>query len=134
MSKQQDIPLLMSKATESLEAANDLRQGEHHGFAASRSYYAMFYAAEALLLHRELQFARHTAVIARFGHLFVKTGLFPPEMFKSLQKGYDLRTDGDYGLVPVTQGDAEAVARDAERFVAEAGEFLRREGYELGPP
>ena len=36
-------------------------------FAASRAYYAMFYAAEALLQSRGLAFSKHSAVHAAFG-------------------------------------------------------------------
>ncbi len=41
---------LLRKAESSLKAARLLASEAYHDFAASRAYYAMFYAAEALLL------------------------------------------------------------------------------------
>ncbi len=59
-----EIQALIEKAHASLEAAELLGQQGYYGFAASRAYYAMFYAAEALLLERNLSFSSHSAVIA----------------------------------------------------------------------
>lgn len=86
MKKEANVKLLMSKADESLSVAGDLLEKGHFGFSASRSYYSMFYAAEAALLHRDLQFSRHSAVMANFNKVFVKTGVFEPTAFKALQK------------------------------------------------
>ena len=58
MSQNRNVGLLLSKAEDSLHAAGELLRSGHHGFSASRSYYAMFYAAQALLLHHNLQFGR----------------------------------------------------------------------------
>ena len=50
------------KARESLEAARILLREGFAGFSASRSYYAMFYTAEAILLRQDLAFSSHAAV------------------------------------------------------------------------
>jgi uncharacterized protein (UPF0332 family) len=55
---------LVEQARESLDAAKVLQEAGHHGFAASRAYYAMFYIAEALLLGKGLSFSKHAAVHA----------------------------------------------------------------------
>jgi uncharacterized protein (UPF0332 family) len=50
---------LLEKSAQSISAAQaQVREG-YAGFAASRAYYAMFYAVEALLLSRD----RHTLSI-----------------------------------------------------------------------
>ncbi len=125
---------LVEKAAESLDAARELQAKAHHGFAASRAYYAMFYTAEAALLHKDLQFKKHSAVHAYFNKLFVKTGVFPHEMFDSLKGTSDLRTVGDYSTVRVEQEDAAQAIANAEEFTAAVREYLRREGYELDEP
>jgi uncharacterized protein (UPF0332 family) len=53
-----DQEALLEKAEASLKAASLLVTGEFYDFAASRSYYAMFYAAEALLLGEGLTFSK----------------------------------------------------------------------------
>lgn len=65
---------LLEKAARSLEAARLLLDEDHSDFAASRAYYAMFYAAEAMLEGEELAFSSHAAVVAAFGREFAKTG------------------------------------------------------------
>jgi len=76
----------MSKAQESLDAANELLKRRHHGFSASRSYYGIFYAAKAVLLHKDLQFRKHSAVIANFNRHVVKPKVFSVERFKAIER------------------------------------------------
>ena len=68
---------LLAKAESSLQAAKLLLEGEFYDAVVSRTYYAMFYVAEAFLLTQELSFTKHTAVISKFGERFAKTGLVP---------------------------------------------------------
>jgi len=58
---------MIRKADKSLAGAHVLLEEGFYGFAASRAYYAMFYAAEALLQSRGLAFSKHSAVHAAFG-------------------------------------------------------------------
>lgn len=69
----------IAKARRSLEAASRLARDGDHDFAASRAYYAMFYAATAVLATRGLRFSRHSALIAGFGQNLVATGQFSAE-------------------------------------------------------
>lgn len=131
MTRKERVDLLISKSQESLEVTRQLFATNHFGICASRAYYSMFYAAQAVLLHIDLQFKKHSAVIAAFNKKFVKTGVFSPAMFKSLEKGYDLRIESDYGLVPVTKEEANALIKEAENFLAAVREYLLKEGYTL---
>ena len=63
----------MDIATDSLDAARLLADQGYFGFAASRTYYAMFYTAEALLLVRGFSFPSHAAIIANYGKEYSKT-------------------------------------------------------------
>jgi uncharacterized protein (UPF0332 family) len=51
-----DILALIKKAEESLEAAESLFKMGFYDFSASRTYYAMFYMTEAVLLTKNLSF------------------------------------------------------------------------------
>ena len=88
--------LLITKAIQSLEAARMLLQGGFSGFAVSRAYYAMFYAAEAFLEGEGLSFSRHSAVIAAFGERFAKTGRVPVALHRQLIQAEQVRLQGDY--------------------------------------
>ena len=50
----EDQAALLVRAEASIEAARLLARGRFHNFAVSRAYYAMLYAAEALLLEEGL--------------------------------------------------------------------------------
>jgi len=54
MKRDRDISELLKKAKESLEAAKSLFKSRFYDFSASRSYYAMFYITEAILLTKNL--------------------------------------------------------------------------------
>ncbi len=82
-----DQKALVSKAWESLQAARLLSDQGFFNFAVSRSYYAMFYVAEAFLLGEGLSFSKHSAVISGFGKHFIKTGRIQPHFSPLLDRG-----------------------------------------------
>ena len=71
-----------------------------YDFSVSRSYYAMFYIAEALLLKEGLTFSKHSAVIAAFGERFAKTGVIDAVFHQYLIEGQESRNVGDYDTGP----------------------------------
>jgi len=129
-----EVKELWSKACRSLEAAKLLLQAGYHDFAASRGYYAMFYAAEAALLTEGRSFSRHAAVIAAFGRHFVASGRLPQRLHRYLLDAFDLRLLGDYDApAKVARSRAEKVLDWVEEFLGEIAEFLKSQGYQLGP-
>lgn len=123
-----EIERALEMARSSLDAAKDLFESEkgYYGFAVSRAYYAMFYAAEAALLSRGLAYSRHRGVIAGFGQHFVREGLLPGELQTALRTAFDLRNLGDYSTEPFTREMAEPVLKDAEAFIQAIEDYLRR--------
>ena len=109
---------LLDKSERSISAANLLLREGYYDFAASRAYYAMFYAVEALMLDRDLSFSKHSAVIAAFGKKFVKTGIFDNRFHRSLLNAFDLRNAGDYGISHI------ASEEKVNQTIAEASELL----------
>lgn len=118
---------LLVQAQESLEAAKLLQASGHHGFAASRAYYAMFYVAEALLLGEGLAFPKHSAVHAAFGKHFAKTGMVPAEFHQHLIRGMEVRHVGDYGR------RSSVTPKQSRLQIERAGEFLRLAERLIGP-
>jgi len=104
---------LLEKADRSLRVASELLDGGHPDFAASRAYYAMFYAAEALLLGEGLNFSSHAAVIGAFGKHFAKTGRLPAELHRHLREAFDQRTLGDYTTGAELDGVGEGIGHAA---------------------
>ena len=125
MTKQQQA--LVEQARQSLDAAKLLTQAGHHGFAAARAYYSMFYVAEELLLGEGLEYGRHSAVIAAFGERFQKTAQVPPGYHRMLLDAAECREVGDYGI------NIEVSAEAAERQIGNAQQFLDLAQTMLGP-
>lgn len=117
---------LLEKSQESLAAARLLLEQGFADFAVSRAYYAMFYAAETLLLQQGLAFSKHTAVIAAFGQNFAQTQVLPKHLHRYLLDAFDIRQVGDYGA-PGAVGTERA-----KRVLGWAIEFVEATQHFLG--
>jgi uncharacterized protein (UPF0332 family) len=93
----------------------------------NRSYYAMFYAALALMLRIGKTFSKHSGVIGAFDKEFIHKGLLPKELSVDLHKAFELRQEHDYRTIaePASE-EAEATLRKAERFVSAVRQFLAK--------
>lgn len=105
------------KALDSLKAAKYVLPASPEA-AASRAYYAAFYAASALFAETGRTFRKHTAVQAAVHKDLVKAGEWP----QALGEGYSfllkLRGTGDYSaLVRVTAEEAEKATKIAAEIV-----------------
>jgi uncharacterized protein (UPF0332 family) len=93
--------------------------------AASRAYYAMFYAAEALLRESGLSFRKHAGVHAAFGERFAKPGLIDPKLHRWLLDAFDRRIQADYGIdILLTSEDITTMIEQAGKFIDETVQFL----------
>jgi uncharacterized protein (UPF0332 family) len=126
------ITALMQRAREDLLSAKLLAQEGLNNASVSRAYYALFYAAEAVLLTRHLKFSSHKSVISLFGQHFVATGTFPAASGKDLREAFEERLKGDYSFEPVITHEIAANAlKRAEGFVETMKEYLKKKGYEV---
>src|SRR5215203_5483407 len=119
------VPLLLEKAARSLDVARDLLQEGHPDFAASRTYYGYFYAAQALLLSKNLEFSSHGQVIAQYGFHFSRNQTLAPEYHRLLLDAFTLRNLGDYQTeVPVDTEAVDKLIEGGQRFLAAASRYL----------
>ncbi len=127
-----EVKELIRRANKYLTSAKLLLDNEDFDSSVSRSYYAMFFATEAILLTKELRFSSHRGVISAFGQHFVKTGIFSKEMRRWLQNAFDMRQKGDYWFSSVIEKDAAIrILNQANDFVARIFKYLKKEGYEI---
>jgi len=123
---EQEIAANLERAEKSIQAAKELATSGFYDFAASRSYYAVFYAATAVLLDEGLEFSKHSGVIASIHQRLVKTGKLDKELGKELNWLFELRNVGDYGVtIHVSQKDTEKAIRPAENFLRIIKSLLR---------
>ena len=115
-----EVKANLERAEQAVNAAQKLLLDGYCDFAASRAYYAVFYAASALLLQEGLEFRKHSGVIATIHQRFVKTGRMEKEFGKNLNWLFELRSIGDYGVT------AHVPAADAEQAIRTAMSFLQK--------
>ena len=116
---------LLDKAQRSIQAAEKLLQTNEYEFSSSRSYYAMFYVAEALLHEKDLKFKRHGSVHGAFGKHFVKAGKFDQKFHRWMLEAFNRRLLSDYSAeMLMTEEDAAAMIPQAQEFLATAREYL----------
>ena len=109
---------LVRKAQASLDAARALHGLRYFDFATSRTYYTMFYIAQAMLLGEGLSFSKHSAVIAAFGRQFAQTNPALEDFHRYLIDGQDSRNIGDYDIGPgISESEAAEQIERAEKFV-----------------
>ena len=129
----QDIPQLMSRAQHTLDAARILLEKEFFPDAISRSYYAAFYAATALLHSEGITASKHTAVIAQFGQHFAKPGRLSTTLHRLLIDLFDERQSADYGGTIIAEDNAHSTFANAQQFVDEIERYLIQEGFLKSP-
>jgi uncharacterized protein (UPF0332 family) len=98
----------LEQAHERLTAAKTLLKTKSYADAISRSYYAMFSAARALLATRRLDSKKHSGVISLFNQHFVKEGIVGSQWGRVLAQAKGFREESDYGdYVQFSQEEAK---------------------------
>ena len=112
---------------EKLDSARILFDSKKFKDSVSRSYYAMFTAARALLATRGLDSVKHSGVVTLFNQHFVKEGIVGKICGRNLAGAKDSREESDYGdFVIVSSEDAESQLERAGNFVKEITEIIER--------
>ena len=123
-----EIAANLERASKSIEAAKDLASKGYHDFAASRAYYAAYYAATAALLAEGLETSKHSGVISLLHQRLVKTGKLSKEQGKNLNWLFELRNVGDYGGLAHVSPRESAQAIQAAGCLVEAIKDLLQDG------
>jgi uncharacterized protein (UPF0332 family) len=114
------ISYRLESAREKLSAAEDLFEKRHYKDSVSRSYYAIFTAARALLATERLDSSKHSGVISLFNQHFIKSGEVRKEASKWLERAKLYREQADYGdFYIVSVSEAEAQIQSAREFIEE---------------
>jgi len=117
---------MMNKAERSLKAGFQHVEQADYDFAASRAYYAAYYAMEAALLSREVTCSTHTGTIRSFCLCFVKSGILPVEYGTVAARLFRERQIGDYEFdVSISAPDAEEDLNAATSLVHAVDGYLK---------
>ncbi|HHT9159307.1 MAG TPA: HEPN domain-containing protein [Candidatus Brocadiaceae bacterium] len=87
----------LKQAEESISEAMCLLSGKGSPRSIiNRAYYAMFYSVLALTVFEPYSSSKHSGVLSYFNKKFIKEGLLPEELGRSINKAFELRQEGDY--------------------------------------
>ncbi len=115
----------LEKAEEAIIAAQQLLTDDHAEFAAGRTYYAMFYVAEALLNEKNLRFRKHGGVHGAFGEHFAKTGVLDAKYHQWLLAAFEERITADYEVgESIETGKVETMIQQSREFLGAAQQYL----------
>ena len=108
----------LEKAEETYQAAQVLYEAAQWNSVVNRLYYACFYAASVILLHRHISAKSHAGIIGQFSENVVRTGEVSIDDFRVYSKLLNWRTKGDYSdLYDFSKEDIGMVMLPARHFI-----------------
>jgi len=131
--KSKEIEILikhrLEQAMQALDDAKYLIDGNRSPQSiVNRSYYAMFYAALALLQKISKAPSKHSGVISLFDKEFVMTGIFKKDLSKDFHRAFELRQSIDYRIVKtIPTEQANQIWQKAAHSVQAVQHYFSRE-------
>ena len=114
----QEVQQRFEKAGECIDDAQLLLQSKRYTATINRAYYAMFHAAVAVLLTKDIKRSSHSGVISAFGEFFAATGVIDTVYHKYIREAFDLRQESDYEAhIEISEIEAEKMVNRAMNFV-----------------
>lgn len=109
------------------ENAKKLFEEGEHRIAVDLAYHAIETMAKVLIIKKEGKIPKkHSGVINRFSKLFVKSGEFPKEYGRKLNRALSLRNIARYGWgEDVKRSDAEEVIEFLKEFREKFNEYIK---------
>jgi uncharacterized protein (UPF0332 family) len=94
----EEVRKLLEKSAHAIEVSEALMSDGYPSDAASKIYYAMFYAAQALLKSEGIDVVKHSAVESAIGYHFAKAGKIDPKYHRMLIDARKIREIADYDI------------------------------------
>jgi uncharacterized protein (UPF0332 family)/predicted nucleotidyltransferase len=129
-----ELSAYMASAWQALRTAeSEFVQGNDYLVVANRAYYAIFYAANAMLATNGLQRTKHPSVLAAFRDLYIKTGEIEASYIRDYEETMKRRHMSDYDLNSAVSADFVRVGLEAaQRFTSRVERYLIMRGYLAG--
>lgn len=115
----------LEQAKENLEEAETLFSINKFKGANNRAYYSIFHAIKAILALEEIDFKKHSSVIAYFNKNYINTGIFPKELGKKISQSIYFREKSDYvDFYIVTKEETQAQIETAKQIIEQVDKYL----------
>ena len=124
----EEVKRYLEKAEDSLGAAKELLDKGYFADTCSKAYYVMYYSTQALLRDANINVKKHSALVAKFGERFAKTGKIDPKYHRYLIDAKKRREIADYDVFSVIDKElAKERIKWAEEFLNEIKKLLGAE-------
>lgn len=128
MDKENSITLSkyrFEQAKENLEEASLLFKESKFKGASNRAYYCIFHVIKAICALDEVDFKKHSGVIAYFNKEYISTNIFSRELGKRIGEARFYREQSDYvDFYIITKEECEEQIDTARMFIIEAEKYL----------
>lgn len=116
----------IKQAEESLEEAQFLLSGRKSPRSIiNRAYYAMFYSVLALLVYESYSSSKHSGVLSYFNKRFIKEGILPEGIGRSINRAFEMRQRGDYReYSELSYEQVAPIIEEAELFIITVKRYL----------
>lgn len=123
--KQYMIDGRLEQSAESILEARALLEKDFYRGSINRAYYAMFYAVQALMIHKEIRASKHSGAISTFDLEFIKPGILKQDYSKWLHDAFELRMEVDYAdfVLPDREQSVQTL-NNAKKFVEAIKDYL----------
>ena len=116
----------LNQAKESLAEAKTLFGANQYKGASNRAYYAIFHAIKAILAIEQIDFKKHSSVLAYFNKEYVNKNVFPKEYGKYISNIQYYREHSDYAdFFIVYKNDCEIQIKNSEILINSIEEYLQ---------
>ncbi len=115
----EEVKRYLEKAQKSLKVASALQAKGYYEDSCSKSYYVMFYATQALLKSSGIDVVKHSAVVAKLGEHFIKTGKIDSRFHRYIIDAKRKREIADYDVfLRIGRDTAEERVKWAKDFLS----------------
>jgi len=119
----------IEKAEICLLEAKTLSDSKHFSGAVNRAYYTIFHSMRSVQGLENIEFSKHSAVIAHFRNTYVRTNQFDKHVSKIISWLSEARNKSDYDdFFILTKDDAKEKIEYAEYFLKEVKAYLKKLG------
>ena len=115
----------LEQSKENLEEAEALFNINKFKGASNRAYYAIFHAIKAILALEQIDFKKHSSVIAYFNKTYISTGIFSKDLGKRISQSRFYREKSDYiDFYIITREDSKEQIETAREMIEISEDYI----------
>ena len=116
----------LEQARENLEEAEALFKIRKYKGASNRAYYSIFHAMTSVLALRQIDFKKHSSVIAYFNKEYFAKNIFPRELGKGVSEASFFREKSDYvDFYIVTRDECNKQIETAKKMIECVEKYIK---------